>query len=67
MKRYLRSFSWKNLEKIQTDFLVLGSGVAGLRAAIGVSQAGEVVIISKESPEQGSTWYAQGGIAVAMG
>jgi L-aspartate oxidase len=47
------------------DFLVIGSGVAGLRAAIGLSKAGRVLILTKGGPAEGSSIYAQGGIAVA--
>ena len=47
------------------DFLVIGSGVAGLRAAIGVSRVGRVLILTKGSPAEGSSIYAQGGVAVA--
>jgi len=49
-----------------TDFLVIGSGVAGLRAAIELAQFGEVTIITKDIPTESSTEYAQGGIAVAL-
>src|SRR5213083_1349115 len=47
------------------DFLVIGSGVAGLRAAIGLSRAGRVLVLTKGSPAEGSSIYAQGGVAVA--
>jgi L-aspartate oxidase len=47
------------------DFLVIGSGVAGLRAAVGLSQIGRVVILTKGGPAEGSSIYAQGGVAVA--
>lgn len=48
------------------DFLVIGGGVAGLRAAIELAPRGEVLIITKDAPREGSTEYAQGGIAVAL-
>ncbi|TLY20817.1 MAG: L-aspartate oxidase [Nitrospirae bacterium] len=47
------------------DFLVIGSGVAGLRAAIGLNRAGRVLVLTKGSPAEGSSIYAQGGVAVA--
>lgn len=53
-------------DKTITDFLVLGSGVAGLRAAIELSRYGEVAVVTKDRPAEGSTGYAQGGVAVAL-
>lgn len=54
------------MQTIQTDFLVIGSGVAGLRAAIELARHGKVVIITKDIPTESSTEYAQGGVAVAL-
>ena len=48
------------------DFLVMGAGVAGLRAAIELAEHGEVLVVTKESVAESNTHYAQGGIAVAM-
>ncbi|HET9319817.1 MAG TPA: L-aspartate oxidase [Bryobacteraceae bacterium] len=48
------------------DFLVVGAGVAGLRAAIELAQAGEVLVIAKDTLHESSSEYAQGGIAVAL-
>ena len=50
----------------KTDFLIIGSGVAGLRAAIELAPLGSVMIVSKGLPSDGATHFAQGGIAVAM-
>src|SRR5437867_13073896 len=50
---------------LAADFLVIGSGVAGLRAAIGLSRNGRVLVLTKGSPAEGSSIYAQGGVAVA--
>ncbi len=49
----------------QVDFLVMGAGVAGLRAAIELARHGEVLVVTKESLSESNTHYAQGGIAVA--
>ena len=49
------------------DFLVVGGGIAGLRAASGLAKAGSVLVVTKESLAESNTGYAQGGIAVAMG
>jgi L-aspartate oxidase len=50
----------------QIDFLVMGAGVAGLRAAVELARHGEVLVVTKESLGESNTHYAQGGIAVAM-
>jgi L-aspartate oxidase len=48
------------------DFLVIGAGVAGMRAAIELAEAGTVLVIAKDSLRESSSEYAQGGIAVAL-
>jgi L-aspartate oxidase len=50
----------------QVDFLVMGAGVAGLRAAVELARHGDVLVVTKESVAESNTHYAQGGIAVAM-
>ena len=49
------------------DFLVIGAGVAGMRAAIELAAAGQVLVVAKDSLRESSSEYAQGGIAVAIG
>jgi L-aspartate oxidase len=51
----------------RTDFLIIGSGIAGLRAAADLSLAGEVLVLTKADPTESNTGYAQGGIAAAVG
>jgi len=51
----------------QTDFVVVGAGIAGLRAAISLAESARVLVLTKESLGESNTSYAQGGIAVAMG
>ncbi len=48
------------------DFLVIGAGVAGLRAAIELADTGQVLVVAKDSLRESSSEYAQGGIAVAL-
>jgi L-aspartate oxidase len=50
----------------ETDFIVVGAGVAGLRAAIALAEAGRVLVIAKEALTESNTQYAQGGVAVAL-
>lgn len=52
---------------VRGTFLVIGSGIAGLRAALSLAEAGEVVILTKADPRESNTGYAQGGIAAALG
>jgi L-aspartate oxidase len=54
------------VQRIHTDFIVVGAGVAGLRAAIELAQAGRVLVIAKDSLRESSSEYAQGGIAAAL-
>lgn len=49
------------------DFVVLGSGIAGLRATIDLLPAGRVLLITKADSAESNTGYAQGGIAAAVG
>jgi len=53
-------------QRITTDFVVVGAGVAGLRAAIELAPAGRVLVIAKDSLRESSSEYAQGGIAAAL-
>jgi L-aspartate oxidase len=51
---------------LTTDFLVIGSGVAGLTFALEASAHGDVVILTKRSADESNTKYAQGGIAAVL-
>jgi L-aspartate oxidase len=51
----------------RTDFLIIGSGIAGLRAAGDLVHHGSVTILTKADPTESNTGYAQGGIAAALG
>ncbi len=51
---------------MRCDFLIMGAGVAGLRAALELAAHGDVLVVTKESVRESNTHYAQGGIAVAM-
>ncbi len=54
------------VEQVDTDFLVVGAGVAGLRAAIELAPFGRVLVVAKDSLKESSSQYAQGGIAAAL-
>jgi len=52
---------------VRGGFIIVGSGIAGLRAAVELAPFGEIVIITKADPSESNTEYAQGGIAAAIG
>lgn len=49
------------------DFIIVGGGIAGLRAALALAPAGRVLILTKAAATESNTGYAQGGIAAAVG
>ncbi len=51
---------------LEADFLVIGSGVAGLRAALDLCRVGRVIVLTKGHPLQSNSIFAQGGVAVAL-
>jgi L-aspartate oxidase len=53
--------------ELRADFIIVGSGIAALRAAAELAGAGDVLILTKAEPREGNTGYAQGGIAAAVG
>ena len=53
--------------ELRADFLIIGSGIAALRAAPEVAGHGDVLILTKAEPGEGNTGHAQGGIAAAVG
>ncbi|MDQ7011241.1 MAG: L-aspartate oxidase, partial [Mariprofundaceae bacterium] len=50
-------------KQLKTDFLIIGSGAAGLLAASRLAPHGRVMLVNKDTFQDSSTWYAQGGIA----
>ena len=52
--------------RYEVDFLIIGSGIAGLSFALKVAPYGRVCVLSKGEAAEGSTRYAQGGIAAVM-
>jgi L-aspartate oxidase len=66
-RRYLVPFKASRLAQQVADVLVIGGGVAGLRAAIAAAHEGaDVLILTKDTLHQSNTWYAQGGIAAVL-
>lgn len=53
-------------ESLHADFLVLGSGIAGLWSALQLAEHGDVLVVTKKDEAESNTNYAQGGIAAVM-
>ena len=65
-RRYLVNINSKLMNQLFTDCVIIGAGVAGLRAAIEVSKDKHVIIVCKGTLEESNTWKAQGGIASVL-
>ncbi len=65
-RRYLAECDFRKLPHIFTDALVIGSGAAGLRAAIELSGACGVLLVTKRALDDSATKKAQGGVAIAV-
>lgn len=65
-RRYLINIDSKSTQQLFTDCLVVGAGIAGLRAAIEVAEHLNVILVCKGTLEQSNTWKAQGGIASVL-
>ncbi len=61
--RYLVQFNPKQTPHFFTDILVIGAGIAGLRAALDIPKDIDVLVVTKDSIQQSNSSYAQGGIA----
>lgn len=51
---------------VKTDYLVIGSGIAGLSFALKAAKSGKVVLLAKDNLNETNTRYAQGGVASVM-
>lgn len=66
-RRYLLQFDTEGLAQHSADVLVVGSGIAGLTAALAAAGQRTVALVTKAKVQETNTWYAQGGIAGAIG
>ena len=62
-RRYLVGFDPRELPHHFTDVLVIGGGIAGLRAALGFGPTHRVLVVTKDEIRESNSQYAQGGIA----
>ena len=53
-------------EILETDYLVMGSGIAGLNFALLAAEHGRVVVVTKKRPADTNTNWAQGGVAAVL-
>jgi len=65
-RRYLVNIDSITTHQLFTDCLVIGAGIAGLRAAIEAAEHRNVIILCKDSLQDSNTWEAQGGIASVL-
>ncbi|HEY3314852.1 MAG TPA: L-aspartate oxidase [Bacillota bacterium] len=65
--RYLKDFDLSDIPREESDFLIIGSGIAGLYTALKASRWGRVTVLTKLKMEDSNTEHAQGGIAAAIG
>jgi len=65
-RRYLTNFESHRVPHLFTDVIVIGAGVAGLRAALAAAAHGEVLVLCKTSSGESCSAYAQGGVAARM-
>src|SRR5262249_16306405 len=61
--RYLIQFDPKHTPHVFADVLIVGAGIAGLRAALEIPAALDVLVVTKDNVQQSSSTFAQGGIA----
>jgi L-aspartate oxidase len=62
-RRYLIGFDPRELPHHFTDVLIIGGGIAGLRAALGIPERYRVLVVTKDEVRESNSQYAQGGIA----
>jgi L-aspartate oxidase len=65
-RRYLVGFDPRELPHHFTDVVVIGGGIAGLRAALGFEPRHRVLVVTKDEIRESNSQYAQGGIAGVM-
>ena len=65
-RRYLVPFNTASTQQLFTDCLVIGTGIAGLRAALEAAQSCNVTLVCKGTFSDSNTWNAQGGIASVL-
>ena len=65
--RYLVPSHPKRVPHLFTDVLIIGGGIAGVRAALSVDPSLRTVVLTKDALQHSNSAYAQGGIAGVLG
>ena len=65
-RRYLVPINTASTQQLFTDCLVIGAGIAGLRAALEAAQDCNVTLVCKGTFSDSNTWNAQGGVASVL-
>ena len=65
--RYLTDFDTQKIGNENWDVVIIGSGIAGLYAAVNLDSSLKVCVLSKETMDENNSYLAQGGIAAAIG
>lgn len=66
LRRYLVNIDSASTHQLFTDTLIIGAGIAGLRAAIEAAERQNLILVCKAALEDSNTWHAQGGIASVL-
>ena len=66
MRRYIYSDDLNKLDILDYDVLIVGSGIAGLYAALHIDEAKSCALVTKVNIEHSNSWLAQGGIAAVI-
>lgn len=66
LRRYIFDGDFDQIERLKTDVVIIGSGVAGLYAALNLDPALSCIVIDKAGKEESNSMYAQGGIAAVI-
>ncbi len=66
MRRYVFDGEFDQIERLKTDVVIIGSGVAGLYAALNLDPSRSCIVVDKAGKEESNSMYAQGGIAAVI-
>ena len=65
-EQFLIDVDLRRIPSLSPDVLIVGSGIAAISAAIVVAESASVLLVTKSRIQESNTFYAQGGVAVAL-